>query len=186
MSNCEPVRIVGAGPTGALLAILLQRRGHAVELYESRPDPALKSGESGRSINLALADRGMALAGAVLALAVLFIVGNTIRLAIENRREEIIITKLVGATDAFIRRPFIYGGIWYGLVGGLIALLIVDGVLWGMSGPVARLAALYQSGFRLGMIGWAAGLAVLLAGAALGWLGAWLALGKHLRRIEPG
>lgn len=134
---------------------------------------------------VALADRGMALAGAVLALAVLFIVGNTIRLAIENRREEIIITKLVGATDAFIRRPFIYGGIWFGLAGGFIALLIVDGVLWGMRGPVARLAALYQSGFRLEMIGWAASLIVLLSGVALGWLGAWLALGKHLRRIEP-
>jgi len=134
---------------------------------------------------VALADRGMALAGAVLALAVLFIVGNTIRLAIENRREEIIITKLVGATDAFIRRPFIYGGIWFGLAGGFIALLIVDGVLWGMRGPVAHLAALYQSGFRLEMIGWAASLIVLLSGVALGWLGAWLALGKHLRRIEP-
>jgi len=134
---------------------------------------------------VALADRGMALVGAVLAVAVLFIVGNTIRLAIENRRDEIVITKLIGATDAFIRRPFIYGGIWYGLAGGLIALIIVDGILWGMSGPAARLAALYQSGFQLGMLGWAAALSVLLAGAVLGWLGAWLAVGRHLRRIEP-
>lgn len=132
-----------------------------------------------------LADRGMALVGAVLALAVLFILGNTIRLAIENRREEIIITKLIGATDAFIRRPFIYGGIWHGLAGGLIALFIVDGSLWGMRGPVARLAALYHSGFQLGMLGMLASLAVLLAGASLGWLGAWLAVGRHLRRIEP-
>jgi cell division transport system permease protein len=134
---------------------------------------------------VALADRGMALVGAVLALAVLFIVGNTIRLAIENRRDEIIITKLIGATDAFIRRPFIYGGVWYGLAGGLIALIVVDGILWGMRGPAARLAALYQSGFQLGMLDWAAALSVLLAGAALGWLGAWLAVGRHLRRIEP-
>lgn len=135
---------------------------------------------------VALADRVMALVGAVLAVAVLFIVGNTIRLAIENRREEIIITKLVGATDAFIRRPFIYGGIWFGLAGGLIALFIVDGVLWGMSGPVARLAALYKSDFQLGMIGGAETLIILLAGALLGWLGAWLAVGRHLRHIEPG
>ena len=134
---------------------------------------------------IALADRAMALVGAVLAIAVLFIVGNTIRLAIENRREEIIITKLVGATDAFIRRPFIYGGIWYGLAGGIIALFIVDGVLWGMSGPVVRLAALYKSDFQLEMVGGTEALAILLAGALLGWLGAWLAVGRHLRHVEP-
>ena len=132
-----------------------------------------------------LADRAMALVGAVLAVAVLFIVGNTIRLAIENRREEIVITKLVGATDAFIRRPFIYGGIWYGLAGGLIALVIVDGVLWGMSGPVARLAALYKSDFHLEMIGATETLVILATGAVLGWMGAWLAVGRHLRHIEP-
>ena len=135
---------------------------------------------------VALANRVMASVGAVLAVAVLFIVGNTIRLAIENRREEIIITKLVGATDAFIRRPFIYGGIWYGLAGGFIALLIVDGVLWGLSGPVAHLAALYKSDFQLGMMGGMEALVILLAGAGLGWLGAWLAVGRHLRHIEPG
>jgi cell division transport system permease protein len=135
---------------------------------------------------VALADRAMAWVGVVLAVAVLFIVGNTIRLAIENRREEIIITKLVGATDAFIRRPFIYGGIWYGLAGGLIALIIVDGVLWGMRGPVARLAALYKSDFQLGMIGAGETLFILVAGAFLGWLGAWVAVGRHLRHIEPG
>jgi cell division transport system permease protein len=134
---------------------------------------------------VALADRGMALVGAILGVAVLFIVGNTIRLAIENRREEIIITKLIGATDAFIRRPFIYGGIWYGLAGGVIAIIIVDGILLGMNGPTARLAALYQSGFQLSVLGWAAALLVLLVGAILGWLGAWLAVGRHLRRIEP-
>ena len=134
---------------------------------------------------VALADRLMASVGAVLAVAVLFIVGNTIRLAIENRREEIIITKLVGATDAFIRRPFIYGGIWYGLAGGFIALMIVDGVLWGMSGSVARLASLYKSDFQVGMIGGVETLVILLAGASLGWLGAWLAVGRHLRHIEP-
>ena len=134
---------------------------------------------------VALADRGMSLVGAILAVAVLFIVGNTIRLAIENRREEIVITKLIGATDAFIRRPFIYGGVWYGLAGGLIALIIVDGILWGMSGPVAHLASLYQSNFQLGMLGGSVAVTVLLASIALGWFGAWLAVSRHLRRIEP-
>jgi cell division transport system permease protein len=134
---------------------------------------------------VALANRAMTMVGAVLAVAVLFIVGNTIRLAIENHREEIIITKLVGATDAFIRRPFIYGGIWFGLAGGLVALFIVDSVLWAMRGPVARLAALYKSDFQLGMMGGAEIGAILLGGAFLGWLGAWLAVGRHLRHIEP-
>jgi len=134
---------------------------------------------------VSLADRGMTLVGLVLAVAVLFIVGNTIRLAIENRRDEIVITKLVGATDAFIRRPFLYGGLWYGLVGGLLAVLIVDGILWGMGAPVVRLAALYQSGFQLAMLGSLDTLAVLGLGSVLGWLGAWLAVGRHLRGVEP-
>lgn len=134
---------------------------------------------------VALADRVMTIIGAILGVGVLFIVGNTIRLAIEDRRDEIVITKLIGATDAFIRRPFIYGGLWYGLVGGVIALLIVDGVIWGISGPVARMAILYGGGIEVGLLSWQAMLSLLAAGAALGWLGAWVAVGRHLRHIEP-
>ncbi len=132
-----------------------------------------------------LAARGVWLLAGVLSLAVLLIVGNTIRLGIQNRREEIVVTKLIGATDGFIRRPFVYGGMWYGLFGGVIALVVVNGLLLSLSGPARQLAALYHSNFRLELLGGAATLGVLTAGALLGWLGAWLAVGRHLRRIEP-
>jgi len=70
---------------------------------------------------------------------VIMVVGNTIRLAIENRREEIIITKLIGGTNAFIRRPFLYEGAWYGLVGGVLATVLVEGGRLLLSGPLHRL-----------------------------------------------
>lgn len=122
---------------------------------------------------------------ALLALGVLLVVGNTIRLAIENRRDEIVIVKLVGATDAFVRRPFLYTGFWYGFGGGLIALaLLLLGVQW-LSGPVARLAELYQSDMRLQGLRWRESLSILLGAGLLGLLGAALAVRKHLHTIEP-
>jgi len=132
-----------------------------------------------------LAARGVWLLAVVLAVGVLLVVGNTIRLGIQNRRDEIIVTKLLGATDGFIRRPFVYGGMWYGMFGGLIALVVVNGLLLSLSGPTQQLAALYHSGFRLELLGGLASLIVLSVGAALGWLGAWLAVSRHLRDVEP-
>lgn len=120
------------------------------------------------------------------ALAVLFVIGNTIRLDIENRREEIEVMALVGATDSFIRRPFLYAGLWYGLLGGVLAWLMVVVSLLILAGPVNRLAANYDSEFQLSMLEpWAAVLLVLGSGI-LGLLGAWLAVGRHLRRINLG
>jgi len=130
--------------------------------------------------------RGVALAALVLAVGVILIVGNTIRLDIENRRDEIEVSKLIGASDVFIRRPFLYSGFWYGLGGGAIALLIVFGGLWLLAGPVQRVAGLYGSEFRLSGLNLPAALAVLAGGAVLGWLGSWFASTRHLRRIEPG
>lgn len=126
----------------------------------------------------------LAMAG-LLSLGVLLVIGNTIRLAIENRRDEIVIVKLVGATDAFVRRPFLYTGFWYGFGGGLLAwLLLAAGVQW-LSGPVARLAELYQSDMRLQGLGGGESLVVLLGSGLLGLLGAALAVRKHLHTIEP-
>lgn len=121
----------------------------------------------------------------LLALGVLLVIGNTIRLAIENRRDEIVIVKLVGGTDAFVRRPFLYTGFWYGVGGGLLAImLLVLGISW-LAGPVARLAEMYQSDFRLQGLDSLSSLLLVLGAGVLGLLGAWVAVGRHLGQIEP-
>jgi cell division transport system permease protein len=132
-----------------------------------------------------LVQRGLAVLAVLLALAVMIIVGNTIRLDIQNHRQEIEVIKLVGGTDAFIRRPFLYSGLWYGLLGGLLAFLLVTVSLWILAGPVGRLSALYGSGFQLQGLSLDGFLALLATGAGLGWLGSWLAVGRHIRDIEP-
>jgi len=133
-----------------------------------------------------LVRRGVLVLAVLLALAVLLVVGNTIRLAIQNRRDEIVVMKLIGGTDAFIRRPFLYTGFWYGLFGGLLAWLLVSLSLAILGGPIERLAGLYQGQFRLqGLDAASAGL-LLLASIGLGLAGSWLAVGRHLRAIEPG
>jgi cell division transport system permease protein len=132
------------------------------------------------------AERGIWVLVALLSLAVLLIVGNTIRLEINNRRPEIEITKLVGATNAFIRRPFLYDGLWYGLLGGLIAWLLISISLLLLQGPVAELAGLYDSQFDLAGLSFGGSLVVLGGSGLLGLAGAWLAVGRHLAAIEPG
>ena len=125
------------------------------------------------------------LSAAVLALGVLAIVGNTIRLEINGRRAEIEVTKLVGGSNAFVRRPFLYSGFWQGLAGGILAVALIVIGLAILEAPVARVAAAYGASFEL--VGLAAHeyLAVIGGGALLGLLGAWLAAAFHLRRIEP-
>lgn len=123
--------------------------------------------------------------GALLALGVILVIGNTVRLAIESRREEIVIIKLVGGTNAFVRRPFLYTGLWYGGGGGLLALLLlVSGLQW-IASPVASLAALYGSDFTLQGLGFTGGVLLISLASLIGWLGAWLAVGRHLGEIEP-
>jgi cell division transport system permease protein len=135
---------------------------------------------------LAIVQRAVTIVAALLALAVVVTVGNTIRLDIENRREEIVVMKLIGATDAFIRRPFLYTGLWYGVFGGLIAWLLVDAALAALAGPARTLAGLYDSGFRLVGLSWESGLGMLAAGVLLGGLGSAWTVGRHLSRYEPG
>ena len=122
---------------------------------------------------------------ALLGLAVLLITGNTIRLEIQNRRDEIEITKLIGATNGFIRRPFLYSGFWYGVMGAVMAGLLVELAFLLLYGPVRQLAGLYQSGFNLQTLSLADGFVLLAAGAGLGLVGARLAVGRHLAAIEP-
>lgn len=130
-------------------------------------------------------ERAVLILAILLAGAVLLIVGNTIRLEIQNRHSEIEIVKLVGGTDAFIRRPFLYEGIWYGLLGAAIALLLVLTSLALLDGPVQRLAGLYASEFSLAVLDPVSLLGIVLGGPALGLAGAWLAVGKHLADIQP-
>jgi cell division transport system permease protein len=129
--------------------------------------------------------RVVLLTGALLGTGIVLIVSNTIRLDILNRRAEIEVMKLVGASDGFARRPFLYSGLWYGLGGGLLALLFVFVAVVLMKGPVARLAALYGSGFTLQAPGVLLCLAVLAGAAGLAWMGSWLAATRHIRAIEP-
>lgn len=132
-----------------------------------------------------IATRSIWVVGSLLSLAVLLIIGNTIRLDIQNRREEIEVAKLIGASDAFIRRPFLYTGIWYGLIGGLVALLLTLTVTFLVADPVEKLAGLYQSSFELSGMSLSNSLSLLGIGCFLGLAGSWLAVGRHLSQIEP-
>ncbi len=132
-----------------------------------------------------IAIRAVIVLASVLSMAVLLIIGNTIRLEIQNRHDEIEITKLIGATNAFIRRPFLYSGFWYGLLGGAIAWLLVTVSLWLLAGPIEKLTGLYQSEFRLDVLSMPTTSLLLFGTAILGLFGALIAVGRHLSAIEP-
>ena len=101
------------------------------------------------------------------------------------KREELLILKLLGASDGYVRRPFLYIGIWYGVIGGLLALALVYAGLQAVQPALDRLALSYEAGFALQGLG-VRGTAMLVGyGALLGWLGAWLASARHLRDAEP-
>lgn len=114
-----------------------------------------------------------------------FIVGNTIRLAIENRRDEIRVIKLVGGTDAFVARPFLYTGLFYGLAGGLLAALLQVIVLIGFNSSLQDLLRLYESSFELQGFDIYSTILLILAGGAIGWAGAMLASLRHIVMIDP-
>ncbi|MEJ2385997.1 MAG: permease-like cell division protein FtsX [Chromatiaceae bacterium] len=132
-----------------------------------------------------LVQRGVLLLAGLLALAVLLVVGNTIRLEIQNRRNEIQVMELVGATSSFIRRPFLYIGAWYGLLGALVAWVLVTVAVALLQGPVSTLAALYRTAFPLSGVGPLELLGMLGSGVLLGLLGSWMSVGRHLATAEP-
>ncbi|GAA0854529.1 permease-like cell division protein FtsX [Aliiglaciecola litoralis] len=121
----------------------------------------------------------------LLFLAVVLIIGNTIRLNILSRRDEILVMKLVGATDAFIHRPFMYTGIWYGLFGGLMAWFAVVLLLWWMSGSIDALTAQYNKQFDLTGLHFEALLIMLSVSVFLGLAGSMISVHRHVRSIEP-
>ena len=132
-----------------------------------------------------IAKRGVLVLACLLGLAVLLVVGNTIRLSIEGRRAEIQITKLIGGTDSFIRRPFLYSGLWYGLFGGVFALILINIALFAVRGPVKALASLYDEGFGIVAVDFSTTIVVVVGAILLGWIGSWLAVARHLRDIQP-
>lgn len=134
---------------------------------------------------LDVARRAVWIIGSLLGLAVLLIVGNTIRLDIQNRRDVIQVSKLIGASNAFIRRPFLYTGMWYGLCGGLLAWLLIAISLGIMAQPLERLATLYQSSYQISSLSAGDISMLILISCLLGLGGSWLAVGRHLSEIEP-
>ncbi|MBT81472.1 MAG: cell division protein FtsX [Alteromonadaceae bacterium] len=127
----------------------------------------------------------VSLIGVLLFVSVVLIIGNTIRLNILSKREEILVMKLVGATDAFIHRPFLYTGFWYGLLGGLIAWFAVIIILWWMDSSIQAFATLYQKEFNITGLSGTALLTMLGLSILLGLLGSLMSVQRHVREIEP-
>lgn len=115
----------------------------------------------------------------------LLVVGNTVRLDIQSRREEIGVLQLLGASDGFIRRPFIYLGAWYGLAAGALALALVSAAALALAEPLASLAQSYGSRFVLSGLDPLRATWVLGGALVIGWLGAWLVTGHYLRQTRP-
>lgn len=154
---------------------------------ESRVDVAQLDVEWVRRLHamIELGTRIVSALAIALALAVVLVVVNTIRLAIESRREEIVVVKIVGGTDGFVRRPFLYTGFWFGLAGGLVAVLLVQIALAWIDAPIAELVNLYESQYQVAGMHAEAIVTLPLFAGLLGLAGAWLAVGRHLKEIEP-
>ena len=129
---------------------------------------------------LGLLRSAIVLLAILLGLGVLLVIGNTIRLEIENRRDEIQIMRLVGATGAFARRRFLYSGAWYGLFGGLAAWVLVTLMVWAIANQTDSLARLYHRSFAVQGLDALAVATLLLGGMLLGIIGSWIAVGRHL------
>ena len=133
---------------------------------------------------LQLGNKAVLILTGLLGFALFAIIGNTIRLQILTQREEIEVSKLIGATDRFIRRPFLYAGTLHGLLGGVMAWLILLATLYIFNLSVSDLARLYASDFKLMPLDFNASLTLIGGAALLGWLGSWSAVGRYLAQIE--
>jgi cell division transport system permease protein len=192
----EALEMLPDNPLPAVILVQPRLEGFSGEnadalARELRALPEVESGQFDRQwvqrlfAMMAILQRAVLILAALLALAVLLIVGNTIRLAIMNRRTEIEINKLFGATDAFVRRPFLYNGIIHGVLGAVFAWLLVSGATLLLAGPVARLSDLYLGSFSLSGLSARETLGLLAAGGLLGLAGSWLAVSRHLKDMGP-
>jgi cell division transport system permease protein len=133
---------------------------------------------------LNIAQRGVSIITILLGFAVLLIVSNTIRLELQNRRDEIDITRLVGATRSFIMRPFLYSGFWYGFFGGIFACLLVNLSVWLIDEPTSSLASLYNSSFNLNYMPFAHAALWVGFSISLGVIGSWIVVSRYLFELE--
>jgi len=134
---------------------------------------------------LGFGERAVAVIAALLALATLLVIGNTVRMDIQARTEEIAVMQLIGASDGFVRRPFLYSGLWYGLFGGALALIIVIGAEFAIAGPLDRLLASYDHRLALSGLDIVSAVVVIAASSLLGWAGAFLASARHMAAGHP-
>jgi len=170
------------GNTGASLTLLQEEIGNLPETDLVQVDTEWV--QRFHAI-LDIVRKAIAIGAALLGIAIVVIVGNTIRLDIENRREEIEVTKLIGASNAFVRRPFLWTGFWYGLLGGVSALLLVQYGLYLLKEPVTRLAGLYQGNISVATLDINESLTIVAAAVFLGLFASWVTAARHMRRIEP-
>ncbi len=134
---------------------------------------------------LRLAQRGAAVLAALLALAALLVVGNTVRLDIQGRADEIAVMQLLGADNGFVRRPFLYIGFWYGMLAGVASLVLIGIVEWALAAPLGALLSSYDHRFDVHGLSLAQMGLVIAASAALGWLGAGIAASRHIALGQP-
>ncbi len=121
----------------------------------------------------------------LLGFGVIIVIGNTIRLEINNRQDEIEVIKLVGGSNGYVRRPFLYSGFWYGFGGSIVAILTIWGALGLVNSPARALAELYDSSYRVIGLNFKETLMLVGTGALLGWAGAAIATIRHLRDADP-
>ena len=129
--------------------------------------------------------RSVFLLTVLLSSAVLFITGNTIRLELQNRRDEVLVAKLVGATHSFIQRPFLYTGFWLGLLSGLVAWVLVTLMMVILQNPIERLSILYDGAFDVRYLGLTDTLSLLMIASLLGVMGSWIVLRQQIKQIKP-
>ena len=178
------IKILGENPLPASFIVELNPLSESpaalqAPVQERAPQPDLHWVARLQAI-LALGKRAVWILAIMLAVGAILVMGNTIRLHIAQRRDEIDIASLVGATRAFIRRPFLYQGLIQGAIAGILAWIIIAITIAILQEPVDRLATLYGTRFQLLGLTGLEGLILIIISAILGWLGSRLAVGQHL------
>ena len=181
--NPLPWTLVVTPAPGAAEAEFLALRETAATLDEVEQVRADTQWLQRMSAILTLAGQAMLLILAMVLVALIVIIGNTVRLEVQKQKDAVEVQALLGASRGYVRRPFLYQGFWYGLAGGLVAVLLVRVGLWTLSGAFSDLMALYDSERVLSGATWRQDLSVVGAGALTGWLGAWRAVAGQLRSI---